>query len=212
QGFFVAIEGLDGAGTTTQTDLLVDRLVSAGIGAHATREPSDGPIGALIRQMLSGRIRGSVGSDEEFGRATLALLFAADRLDHLDSEVRPALREGATVVTDRYYYSSFAYQSTAGADGEPDLDWVRAVNDRARPPDLTIFLEASADLCIERMGNRVRRDVFEERSRLERLEQRYEAVVSALEREGHPVERFDADRRRRALADDIFRAVLDRRR
>src|SRR5512139_742195 len=118
EGLFIAIEGIDGAGTTTQAKLLFDGLRARGLPVHLTREPSDGPIGVLIRQILTGRVvvpglQGPRAPDW----ATMALLFAADRLDHVEAEIAPNLADGVTVVSDRYDYSSVAYQSVTAGGG-----------------------------------------------------------------------------------------------
>lgn len=206
---FIVIEGLDGAGTTTQSTLLVERLQAAGQPAVLTREPSDGPIGVLIRQMLSGRITTpSVdGPHQSMGREVLALLFAADRLDHIRALVAPAQAAGKVVVSDRYYHSSFAYQGDVDDSDEMDLHWVRTLNERARTPDLTIFLEASVDLCLSRLSGRGQRDIYETREKLARLERRYDEVMTALEEEGEAIVRLDAGRGRGELADEIFGLV-----
>lgn len=207
---FVVIEGLDGAGTTTQARMLVDRLSEAGYRADLTREPSDGPIGVLIRQMLSGRVvaRGEGGNAEPMGREVLALLFAADRLDHVQAEIAPALEVDRLVVSDRYYHSSLAYQADGDVEESLDLTWVRTLNERAQTPDLTVFLEASVDLCLSRMSGRSRTEMFETRAELTRLKQRYETVMSTLEEEGERIVLLDAERSREDLADEIFGLVV----
>ena len=91
-GRFVVIEGIDGAGTTTQVGRLVDRLRKKNIQARGTREPSDGPVGTLIRQVLAGRV--VVPGGRAPGWGTMALLFAADRVDHVEAEIEPALAVG----------------------------------------------------------------------------------------------------------------------
>jgi dTMP kinase len=118
----VVLEGLDGAGTTTQGRLLADALRADGRTVHLTAEPSGGPIGVLVRQVLKRRIVGRDGAP--FDPAALALLFAADRLDHAAVEIAPKLAAGVDVVSDRFTLSSLAYQ---GLD-LGDMDWVEAVN------------------------------------------------------------------------------------
>jgi dTMP kinase len=135
---FIVIEGIDGAGTTTQARLLVDHLNERGMRAHLTREPSDGPVGRLLREILG-------GAHAPVDGATMTLLFAADRMDHLAREIEPALGKGLHVVSDRYYHSSFAYQTE-----EADIAFVRAVNARARKPDLTLLLDLSAEEAARR--------------------------------------------------------------
>ncbi|MEO8214263.1 MAG: dTMP kinase, partial [Myxococcales bacterium] len=110
---FVVLEGIDGSGTTTQLDRLVEHLRERGRQAVATREPSTGPIGRLLREILLGQHvvpMPAGGASPVDGRA-MALLFAADRRDHLGREVEPALTNGADVVSDRYILSSLAYQA-----------------------------------------------------------------------------------------------------
>lgn len=205
---FVVIEGLDGAGTTTQATLLVERLRAEGQPAVLTREPSDGPIGVLIRQMLAGRVvTPTAAGPEPVDRQTLALLFAADRLDHIRAEIEPARQAGRAVVSDRYYHSSFAYQGDVDDSDEMDLDWVRTLNERAKTPELTVFLEAPVDLCLSRLQGRGQRDLYETREKLGRLERRYDQVMAALEAEGERIVRLDAGRERGDLADEIFSLV-----
>src|SRR5512147_683892 len=133
-GRFVVLEGLDGAGTTTQARLLGDALRGAGRRVHVTAEPSAGPAGALVRQILTRRVAGAGG--EGFDPAALALLFAADRLDHVASEIAPKIAAGLDVVSDRFTLSSLAYQGlTTG-----DMGWVDVLNARAAVPDVTLFL------------------------------------------------------------------------
>jgi len=128
-GRFIVLEGIDGSGTTTQAARLSAALRDAGHAVVSTREPSDGPIGLVLRQALTRRL---VGLSDR----VLALLFAADRLDHLATVVEPALAEGKVVVSDRYVLSSLAYQGI-----RLPLRWVEALNAAARPADLTLYLE-----------------------------------------------------------------------
>jgi dTMP kinase len=134
----IVLEGIDGAGTTTQAARLTAALGAEGHAVHATREPSDGPVGRLLRELLAGR-------HAPVDATTMALLFAADRADHLAREVEPALARGQIVVSDRWYHSSLAYQGA----GE-DRRWIGILNARARPPDLTILLEVAPELAAER--------------------------------------------------------------
>lgn len=154
QGSFIVLEGVDGAGTTTHTRELGRLLKSRGVAFHTTAEPSGGPIGSLLRQTLTGRMLMSApGGEHAPTWSTMALLFAADRLDHCDSEVLPQLREGVTVISDRYYHSSVAYQSVTGG-GIEAIAWIRELNRYARRPDLTIVLDVSPELAAERRGSR----------------------------------------------------------
>ena len=145
-GRFVVIEGIDGAGTTTQVGRLVDHLRKKGVSARGTREPSDGPVGTLIRQVLAGRV--VVPGGRAPGWGTMALLFAADRVDHVEAEIEPALAMEAVVVSDRYDASSLAYQSvTSGGGGDAAVKWIVEINAQARRPDLTIVLDVTAEVA-----------------------------------------------------------------
>src|ERR1700731_114804 len=99
-GRFVVLEGIDGAGTTTHVAPLAERLRAMRVPVRATREPSDGPVGTLVRQVLTGRV--VVPGGRAPGWATMALLFAADRMDHVESEIGPFVSSGGTLVSDRY--------------------------------------------------------------------------------------------------------------
>ena len=109
EGTFVCLEGLDGCGKTTQTRVLVERLRKMGYAAVSTAEPSRGRIGKFIRKCC-------LHSDKRLSPVVEALLFAADRFEHVNNEVVPALKGGKIVVSDRYVYSSLAYQGAAGLD------------------------------------------------------------------------------------------------
>jgi dTMP kinase len=152
-GRFVVLEGIDGAGTTTQTARLVARLRRSGTHAKGTHEPSDGPIGTLVRQVLSGRI--VVPGGRAPGWATMALLFAADRMDHVETEIDPTIASDGVVVSDRYDASSLAYQSvTSGSAGAGAVEWIRTLNRNARRPDLTIVLDVPPDVAANRRESR----------------------------------------------------------
>jgi len=152
QGRFVVVEGIDGAGTTTQVAKLAARLRKDGHLVRSTREPSDGPIGSMIRQVLTGRVVSPEGAP---GWATMALLFAADRMDHVEAEIVPFVKSGGVVISDRYDASSLAYQSvTSGAGAKQAVEWIRTLNAHAVRPDLTIVLDLNADVAAARREER----------------------------------------------------------
>lgn len=152
-GRFVVLEGIDGAGTTTQVARLTDRLREDGIAVRPTREPSDGPIGLLVRQVLTGRI--VVPDGRAPGWTTMALLFAADRMDHVESEIEPFLAQGGVMVSDRYDASSLAYQSvSSGSGGGQAVEWIRMLNRHAMRPDLTIVLDLAPEVAAARRAAR----------------------------------------------------------
>jgi len=177
---FIVIEGLDGAGTTTQLARLTDRLTAAGRRVLATHEPTDGPIGRLIRQTL----RGEPGAVDP---ACLPWMFAADRADHLSRRIEPTLRAGGVVLTDRYLHSSLAYQSL-----DLPLADVFALNRHFRVPDLTIIVDVPVAECLRRIDARgAARELFEEQDRLERIAAAYQAVIALLRDRGDPIVRVD---------------------
>jgi dTMP kinase len=153
KGRFVVLEGIDGAGTTTQVARLASRLRAAGVPVRSTREPSDGPMGTLVRQVLTGRL--VVPGGRAPGWATMALLFAADRMDHVESEIEPFVTEGGVMLSDRYDASSLAYQSvSSGAESREAVGWIRSLNRYARRPDLTLVLDLLPDVAAERRTQR----------------------------------------------------------
>lgn len=161
RGRFIVLEGLDGAGTTTQCGAIAQAFRAEGQAVHVTMEPSPGPIGALIRQALTHRV--GLPGGGSLTAESLALLFAADRVDHLAAEIEPALAQGALVLSDRYLLSSLAYQGA-----QVGLDWVAEVNGRARTPDLTLFLEVDAKVAASRRHGRGGRAELYEREDVQR--------------------------------------------
>lgn len=165
----VVLEGIDGSGTTTQARRLVERLAAAGRPAHLTREPSDGPVGRLLREMLT-------GAHAPVDRTTLGLLFAADRADHLQREIEPALARGEVVVSDRYLHSSLAYQADAS-----ERSWVATLNERARRADLAILLEVDAEVAARRRADAGRdEEIFDQLDTQRRVARNYREVFEAL--------------------------------
>jgi len=164
EGKLIVLEGVDGAGTTTHARLLYEHLRRLHVPVHATAQPSHGPIGSLLRQVLTGRM---VGGHAPHGPqppvwTTMALLFAADRMDHLETELLPTLNEGITVVCDRYDHSSVAYQSVAGG-GPEAIAWIRELNRHARRPDLTLVLCVPPAVAAARRGQRQgRAEIFDD--------------------------------------------------
>lgn len=170
-GKLIVIEGLDGAGTTTQARRVGEWLQQR-VPVWVTCEPTDGPAGGLIRRVL----KGETATDPR----ALALLFAADRLHHLygPEGVLDRLRAGVWVVCDRYYLSSLAYQTL-----DAPFSWVYQINSRALLPDLTVFLQVPVDTCLERIGNRqgARQELFERKESLERVRASYRRAIERLQ-------------------------------
>jgi dTMP kinase len=175
-GCFIAIEGLDGCGSTTQLHMLAEHLGNV----HTTAEPSRGPVGLLIRQALRHEV--------PLSDAILPTLFAADRLDHLEREIEPALALGKVVITDRYYGSSLAYQSLIAP-----LDKVAALNADFRSPDLTLFLDISPENALERIEARGEaKERFETLTRLQEIAASFGIAMALLQQKGEKIVRIDA--------------------
>jgi len=144
KGRFIVFEGIDGSGKSTQIKKISERLEVLENKVYSTFEPTDGPIGSLIRQMLSGK----VATDQR----TIASLFAADRTDHLvnhDNGIRRKVDQGQIVLCDRYYFSSYAYHAQY-----IDMKWVihaNSLNADILRPDVTIFIDVDPDICLERI-------------------------------------------------------------
>ena len=160
RGKFIALEGIDGSGKSTQLGRLVERLTQRGVTCHATREPTVRPVGALIRQALTGQT--------PLDPRVIAALYAADRIDHLvngEDGLLSLVERGITVVTDRYYFSSYAYHSV-----DMEMDWVieaNSVSAELLRPTLTVFLDVSVDRAMERIRRgRDRVELFEREDRL----------------------------------------------
>jgi dTMP kinase len=189
KGVFIVIEGLDGSGKTTQAKLLVEKLKD--YNAVFTTEPSNGKTGAYIRnQCLYEQTRLPTESE--------ALLFAADRIEHCQSEVKPALEAGKVVVCDRYIYSSLAYQGSAGLS----LDWIKTINARALQPDFCIFIDVPPEKVIERLQRK--------KSVMETLEtqQKVREVYLKFVQKGELV-RVDGDKAVEAVSEELYSKVLD---
>lgn len=152
KGKFIVFEGIDGSGISTQTQRLKSLLESEyGIKAVLAKEPSEGPIGTVIRQILSGRM---IGVDD----SSLALLFAADRIDHNDNKIIPVLNNGDFIICDRYLWSSYAYQGMKN-----DIQWIEEINKYALKPDLTIFIKVRPETSLKRItSSRHKTEIFEE--------------------------------------------------
>lgn len=171
-GQFIVIEGIDGAGTTTQLQLVASLLRERGFAVLTTREPSDGPVGRFIRQQLVS----APGAERPVDELALAALFAADRLNHLHREVLPAISRGDFVLCDRYLWSSFAYQTESVGDDA----WVRALNAKALQPSLTVLVDVSAELASTRRAQRGgEAERYEDDAFQARLVTRYRALCAA---------------------------------
>jgi dTMP kinase len=183
-GKFIVIEGLDGAGKTTQVQLLYQRLRDLR-SMRVTREPTDGPVGLQIRMVLEHRVK--------MDAAALAALFAADRMDHLyhregDGGIVAWLEQRMDVICDRYYLSSFAYQGMS-----LDWEWIWHMHAYSVRPDMIFFIDGPVETCLERIAasRSGRYDLFENRKALARARQSHLDAIARLCQFGDRIEVVD---------------------
>ncbi|MCL2358562.1 dTMP kinase [Candidatus Bathycorpusculum sp.] len=189
-GIFMVIEGLDGSGKTTQAKILAQRL-SETYSIYLTAEPSRGRVGTFIREhCLYDQLR--LPTEAE------ALLFAADRIEHMQTELKPALDQGKLVICDRYLYSSLAYQGSSGLN----LEWIKSINAYAMQPDFSIFLDVPPEHVLERLHRR--------RSVMETLEmqRKVREVYLKFVEKGELIV-VDGDKPREIVADELYTKILD---
>jgi dTMP kinase len=189
KGIFIVIEGLDGSGKTTQARTLTKQLLKSH-NAMLTAEPSQGKIGSFIREhCLYGETRFPIGAE--------ALLFAADRIEHIQNEVLPALKAGKLVICDRYIYSSLAYQGSAGLS----VDWIKTINARALQPDFAIFIDVSPERVLERLQRK--RSVMETLGTQQKVREIYLKYVDKGE-----LIKVEGDKPREIVAEELHVKVL----
>lgn len=197
---FIVFEGIDGSGKSTQVRLLKERLEAEGFSVHSTMEPTNYRIGSLLRSILTGK--------ETADEQTIAALFLADRLDHIhhpDYGMLAHLAAGEVVISDRYYYSSYAYHSQF-----MDLNWVIQANSlaaQALRPDLVIFLDQTAEQSMDRIrANRIGTEHYEKLETLQTVRANYLEAI-ALEGEKDGVIRVDAYRSIEEVQAEIWQHV-----
>ncbi len=197
RGRFLVFEGIDGAGKTTQIDLLESYLLQKGKRVARSAEPTDSPTGRLLREALAGKTPRTA--------CEMAALFALDRIGHnVDPEngIEAKLAAGFDVITDRYYYSSLAYQGA-----ETDEGWVRDLNlncPEIRRPDLCVFLDLSPEESMARITKgRSELEIYETPERLARVRAQFFRVFGQLPRDNikivnaaRPIEEVQAEIRK----------------
>lgn len=202
---FIALEGIDGSGKGTQVERLTGWFRAAGRPVHATGEPSGGPIGLLLRQALAGQIdRAGEVPSRPLDEAAMALLFAADRMDHLAAEIVPRLEAGVSVICDRYVLSTYAYQGVGIDEG-----WLRALNSRARMPDLTLLIDLSAVEGMARMRARGKAERYEQDALQARVRERFLRLAASLHEDGRAVAVIDGTGTPGQVHEEIVRYVRD---
>ncbi len=188
-GLFLCIDGLDGCGKSTHMKLLAKWLRSQGHEVVATDEPTDGPIGRIIKRMLK--------EGPKLPVTTEALLFAADRLQHVMGVIKPALKTGKLVLSERYVYSSFAYQSARGAR----MSWLASINKHVPKPDLAVLIDVPVETSLARMKPTRKLDKFERDLQLQHRVRRNYLRIAKRERlkvvnGARPIDEVQADLRK----------------
>ncbi len=169
---FIAVEGIDGSGKSTTIKELEKYLTNKGHDLFLTAEPTSMDSGKQIREVLAQKDKGSPLVHE-----MLALMFASDRLNHLREQIWPALQQKKTVVTDRYLFSSIAYQST-----RVNYEWIKGINRFAMLPDILVYIEVSIDNALDRLDIfRHKKELYETREFLEQISANYKKVISEFE-------------------------------
>jgi dTMP kinase len=189
KGAFICIEGLDGCGKTTQAKLLVKKMRKSQNAVY-TAEPSHGKIGAFIRKSC-------LYGEKRLSSVVEALLFAADRLEHVENEVLPALNQGRLVVSDRYIYSSLAYQGAAGLS----LEWIEKINEHALRPDFAIFIDVDPKIVMQRL--KPNKSVMENLETQRKVREVYLKYVAKGE-----LTRIDGDKPQKEVAEAVSAVVL----
>jgi len=163
RGLLIAVEGIDGAGKTTIANHLCDFISKKGYKCVVLKEPSESIYGRMIKSLKS-------RPDPE----TEMELFLKDREMDVKDRILPALEEGKIVIMDRYYYSNIAYQSARGLNA----DRIRELNEKIAPkPDLVILLDLSPSKALERIKNREKLSIFEEKDYLEKVRQKFREIA-----------------------------------
>ncbi|MHA1648859.1 MAG: dTMP kinase [Candidatus Helarchaeota archaeon] len=137
KGKFIVLDGIDGVGTTTHSQALKAWLEKQGYAVIWTQEPTNRRIGSLIQKLIK---------SDKTSPITDALLFAADRNDHTENIIKPALAADKIVISDRYVEASIAYQTAAGVD----MSWILELNKFVTQPDLTIILDIKPEIGLQR--------------------------------------------------------------
>lgn len=208
-GKFIVFEGIDGAGVSTQSRLLIKHLQEVRHQqCFSTSEPSNGPIGSMLRLFLSKRLILNNNQNIETNKlanGSLALLFAADRLDHIQYAVQPKLQQGIHVICERYYLSSYAYQTL---DDRNNLAWLRSINARALRPSLTVFVNTSLAVAEKRRQARdpYHQDIFEKSELLAKVAANYQYAMEILKNE-EQLEVVDGNLSENAVAGEVLRVV-----
>lgn len=196
QGYFIVLEGIDGAGSTTQADLLLDYLLKNQEKAVISPEPSSGKIGQLLREFL---VNKSLFCTQDLYDQQMAYLFAADRHYHLYNNldgVKKLTGENTHVITTRYYFSSLAYN----AKTEKEFEFVSFLNQYFPPPDFLIYLDIPVDVALQRIIDRTTLEIYETREKLIEVKTNFDKILNNYP---HKYLRVDATKTRKEIHQEI---------
>jgi dTMP kinase len=197
QGKFFVFEGIDGSGLTTQASLLKEWCEKQGFETFLSKEPTDGPIGSQIRLVLSKRL--------SMKPTSLALAFASDRMDHLETDIIPKVGNGVIIISDRYYLSSYAYQSF-----DADLEWLVQINSKCLKPDMIFLLDVPALICKRRMDKmRWHVELYEEVEKLENVRKNFLSLAEELKKKGENIKIIDGNRPLNEVHRDVRAVVVN---
>ena len=193
---FIVFESIDGAGTTTQIRLLAEKLAAAGVPCRRDAEPTSGPIGQLIRQALSGHL--------PLHAATVAYLFAADRAEHVEgsSGIRANCAAGRLVLSDRYLFSSLAYQGLTCGRSLPER-----LNQDFPLPELLFFFHLPAETGMDRMKDRTSLEIYEQLDFQRQVAAAYEEVMERFRDSGLRLCRIDASQSIEQISATIWQEI-----
>jgi len=194
---FIVFEGADGSGTTTQVSMLADRLkLMEKPSFFPVFEPTDSPIGRLIRCALKNEVK--------IKPQTLAYLFAADRNEHIFGEngIAEHAKKGSLVVSDRYALSSLVYQGIECGDDLPSM-----LNSRFPMPELTFFLDIDPQIAQERMKERSSLEIYEYREFQEKVREKYLSLVKTINEKGSKVITIDASKSAQEVSLEVWSNV-----
>lgn len=173
-GTFIVFESIDGAGSSTQIKNVAAALRAAGHSISTTAQPSTGPVGKLIRRYLGGALP---KPSADIRRPFMTMLFSADRLEHYAGEIAPALARGSTVLCDRYYASTLAYQ-TIGLDKQ---QWIAQLSTDVVQPDFQVYIRVNPKVGMDRVAKRNGKREFYETLRIQQqVHQNYEAYFASI--------------------------------
>lgn len=200
KGFFLVLDGIDGTGKSTQIKMLINHYTALGVKVYSTYEPSRGELGLILRKYLK---------NNQIPASLDALIFAADRIDHITKEILPKLEADFLVICDRYRDSSYVYQSIQGKNQDITEGWIREINKFSLDPDLTLILDMDPSRSLQRRltqleGAEESPEKFEKIDFQRKIRREFQRISkTAFASDPHSI--IDADQSQK----DVFNQILD---